>query len=297
MAENVLQFVWIFSEFLHRFFRILFIELFDALHYIRTDGHGFVMSLYIFQTAPFDRYGRRVVSLTLHLVDIPVGLQITEVAHTHIGAVSFHFLVVPQWEGVVVSVSKDNRISFFRNGVQVVLSEFAGYIASATVVVIPCLAHHLDRNEQSKNGCKDSTRLFSDLLFQPTCDTCHTHTYPDGEGIERTGIRIVSFTRLERCLIQVKHNGQTGHEEEEEYHPELLDTLFAFVGLPEQTDESENQRQAEEYIVSFIILQVRWKEFLVAYQYVVDERNAGNPISVFNFAMTLDVVLTTGKVP
>ena len=30
------------------------------------------MPLYIFQTAPFDRYCRRVVCLTLHLVDVPV---------------------------------------------------------------------------------------------------------------------------------------------------------------------------------------------------------------------------------
>ena len=214
------------------------------------------MSLYIFQTAPFDRYGRRIVRVTLHLVDVPVGLQVAQVADTNIGAISFHFLIVPQWEGVVISIGKDNRVAFFRNGIQVVLTEFTCYIASASIMVVPCLAYHLNRNKQSQYGCQDSGWLFADLLFQPFGNTCHTHTNPNGKGIERTGISIVAFTRLERSLVQIKHNGQTCHEEKEEYHPELLDALFALVGLPEQTDKSKNQRQAEINVASLVVLQI-----------------------------------------
>ena len=49
--------------------------------------------------------------------------------------------------------------------------------------------------------------------------------------------------------------------------------------------------------MSFIILQVLWKQFLIAYQQVVDERNTGNPVTMFYFATALDVVLPSGKVP
>jgi len=297
VAKDVLQFVWVLAEFLGGFGRVLLVELVDGLHHFRTDSYRFVMTLYIFQTAPFDRYGRRVVRITLHLVDVPVGLQVAEVTYTYIGTVSFHFLVVPQWEGIVVAIGEDNRIAFFLKGIQVVLSKLAGYIASASVVVVPSLAHHLYRHEQAKYGSQDSSRLFTYLLFQPTGHTSHTHTHPDGKGIERTGIRIVAFTRLHRSLVQVEHDGKTGHEEKEEYHPELLDAFFTLISLPEQTDEAKYQRQAEEHVVSLVVLQVAWQEFLIAYQEIVNERDTGNPVAMFDFSITLDVVLTSGKVP
>ena len=62
--------------------------------------------------------------------------------------------------------------------------------------------------------------------------SCHTHTNPDGEGVERTGVGVVAFARLARSLVQVEHDGNTGHEEEEEDHPELLDAFLSTVGLP-----------------------------------------------------------------
>ena len=40
------------------------------------------------------------------------------------------------------------------------------------------------------------------------------------------------------------------------------------VGLPEKPDQSEQQRQAVEYIVSFVILEVLRQEFLIAYEQV-----------------------------
>ena len=57
------------------------------------------------------------------------------------------------------------------------------------------------------------------------------------------------------------------------------------VGLPEKPDQSEQQRQAVEYIVSFVILEVLRQEFLIAYEQVIDERNTGNPVAVFYFHM------------
>ena len=72
----------------------------------------------------------------------------------------------------------------------------------------------------------------------------HTHAYPDGKGVERPGKGIVAFARLTGNLIEVKHNGYTGHKEQEEYHPELLNasagsgTVVA-QGLPQQSEDAE----------------------------------------------------------
>ena len=79
-------------------------------------------------------------------------------------------------------------------------------------------------------------------MLQQADNACHTHTNPDGKSVERTSIRIVTLTRLTRRLVQVEHDGYTGHEEEKEHHPELLDTFLTAVGLPQQADDAEQQR-------------------------------------------------------
>ena len=60
-------------------------------------------------------------------------------------------------------------------------------------------------------------------MLEPVDDGSHTHAAPDGEGIEGAGIGVVTLTGLHRCLVQINHDGQTSHEEEEEYYPELAD--------------------------------------------------------------------------
>ena len=49
--------------------------------------------------------------------------------------------------------------------------------------------------------------------------------------------------------------------------------------------------------MSLVVLERIGQQVLVAEAQVVDERNAGNPVSVFFFAVTLYIVLASGKVP
>ena len=98
-------------------------------------------------------------------------------------------------------------------------------------------------------------------------------------------------------LVEVEHDGDTCHEEQEEYYPELLDTTLVAVSLPEESDQSENQRQTVEYIVPFVVLEILRKQFLVTYKYVIYERDTGDPVAVFYLPATLYVILPSGKVP
>ena len=100
-----------------------------------------VLTGHVVFVLPRDRQARRVVVRTFHGVDIPVGLQVREVASADVGAHFLHLLVVPKGEGVVVSVAEDNRL--FLAGLQVVSAEVAAYIAVGTVVVVPVLRTHL----------------------------------------------------------------------------------------------------------------------------------------------------------
>ena len=95
-------------------------------------------------------------------------------------------------------------------------------------MIVPVLSGHLDRHQQSGNrshGSRCGSRQLG-IALQHTHQGYHTETDPDTEGIERTGIGIVSFTRLVGCLVQVEHNGDTGHEEEHEGDPESLNTFL-----------------------------------------------------------------------
>ena len=122
--QYVLEFVRILAEFfLHVYqcfgvaaqglFLCFGIQGIDALLVFGTYRNIFVGTFYILHTVPRDRQGRRVVGGTLHLVDVPVGLQVAEVAGTGVGAEAFRFLVVPQGEGIVIAVGVYNRITRF----------------------------------------------------------------------------------------------------------------------------------------------------------------------------------------
>ena len=188
-------------------------------------------------------------------------------------------------------------------------------------MVVPRLAHHLQGNHEADEGGNGGNGCCDSALVAVVGDVCshalnvflvfllegphheapqsgNTHADPNAERIERTGVGIVSLTRLVGGLVQVEHDGDTRHEEQEEYHPELLDAATAAVGLPQQSDDTHEQRQHVEHVVSLVALaQVIGQQALVAQAGIVDERDARNPVAVGDFAHALEVVLATGKVP
>ena len=102
----------------------------------------------IFIATPSNGQGRRLIGLPFHLVSVPVGLQIAEVADAGVGAFALHLLSIPKREGVVVAIGEDDGHIVFGQGVEIVKSEVATSIASGAVVVVPRLAHHLNGHEQ-----------------------------------------------------------------------------------------------------------------------------------------------------
>ena len=217
--------------------------------------------VHIFPTIPSDGEGRAVPSWTTHLVDIPVGGEVRKVADTSICAIAFYILVVPERESVVVAIGEDDRISLFIERVEVVQTEIACGSAARTIVVIPSLAHHLQRysdgNDRSNADSCEMRHFYTAKTFD---DSGYTQTNPNGERIERTSISIVTFTRFARCLVEVKHDGKTCHKEEEEDYPKLLDTFLSAVGLPEKTRQTKQQGQTEEYVVSLVCFQIIGQE-------------------------------------
>ena len=100
----------------------------------------------------------RFVSGTAHLGHVPIGGKIGEIDNSHVGAPAFHFLRIPQRECVVVTAGKYDSV--FVNACQVVHAEVAASIAAGAVVVVPCLADHLERNEYAQCHSDCGCRLF-----------------------------------------------------------------------------------------------------------------------------------------
>ena len=96
-------------------------------------------------------------------------------------------------------------------------------------------------------GCGRSLGVFGsghtrEHRLQEGGDGGYAHAHPDGESVERPGEGVVTLARLARCLVEVEHDGYTGHEEQEEYHPELLDAALGCVavGLERLPQQAEN---------------------------------------------------------
>ena len=85
------------------------------------------------------------------------------------------------------------------------------------------------------NQVTGDDRIQFAVSLQSLCQCRDTEPDPDTERIERSGIRIVSFTRLIWRLIQIQNDSQTSHEKQEESHPETLDSFFARISLEQQT--------------------------------------------------------------
>ena len=166
-------------------------------------------------------------------------------------------------------------------------------------MIVPSLRSHLYRHEQTgytKHAGK-SHIIGLELLLEHIVESQHTKTTPYSVCIERTGIGIVALTRLLRSLVKIEHDGKTSHEEEEEYHPELAYATLSAPSLPEQSDKSQQQRQTVEHVVSLIFLQFLRQLALVAKHPVVDKRDTRYPVAVLRLSTTLQVILSTGKVP
>ena len=212
---------------------------------------------------------------------------------------TFHVLVVPQGEGVVVAVGEDHGVALFIERIEIVQTEIAGGGATGAVMIVPSLADHLQRYRQGDDRSDAGGGKMGQFAetAQTFDDGRDAQTDPYGKGVERARIGVVTFARFARGLVQIEDNGQTGHEEKEENDPELLDAFLSAVGLPEHAEESEQQGQAVEDVVSLVFAQIGGEFRLIAVEGVVNEGDTGDPLAVIELAVALYVVLTAGKIP
>ena len=205
---------------------------------------------------------------------IPVGLQIREVTNAQVGTYSFHLLVIPQGESIVVAVGEEDSLIFAR--LEIVGTEIAARVSVRAVMIIPVLRSHLCRNQQTYQREEHSHRslcplaLFGHHLVDPIDQGQYTKADPDTERVERTHIGVVTLTRLVRRLVQIHHDSQTRQEEQQEGDREVLPSFglaflaFASGKLPYQSDNTQEQRDHVIDIVTLVVFEFGRQSVLVA---------------------------------
>ena len=120
------------------------------------------------------------------MVNIPVGLQVAQVANARIGSHTFHFLIVPQREGIVVAVGEENGITFILQGHEIILPEVSAGVAMTSVVIVPSLRGHLHRHQQThrSHNSRKHRLVHRQPLLEQVNQCRHTDAAPDGKGVE-----------------------------------------------------------------------------------------------------------------
>ena len=100
-------------------------------------------------------------ALGLELVDVPVGIEQTQIHHAHIGAYAFHFLVVPERKCVIVAVCEKDGARLA--GLQHVIGVVPGNVVPRTVVLRPVSAQHHAGN---RGGVECRAHRFANTVHQ-----------------------------------------------------------------------------------------------------------------------------------
>ena len=160
-------------------------------------------------------------------------------------------------------------MSLALHALQIVSPKVATGITIRAIVVIPCLRSHLGRHQQTCYSSCNGSKLFP--VFKKSlhqgCNCPCSQTYPYGKGIEGACIGIVALTRLERCLVEIEHDGQSSHEEQQHDNEQLLPALMSIPAytptrsapLPQHTQQAKQQRHSIKDIMPFVLCQIGWQ--------------------------------------
>ncbi|OQC02535.1 MAG: hypothetical protein BWX77_01160 [Bacteroidetes bacterium ADurb.Bin090] len=254
------------------------------------------LTVAVFRFIPAHRESIRLVIGPQHLIVVPVGLQITQVADTNVGSYAFHLLQIPQGEGIVIAVSVNDAV--FIATYQVIIGKVTGRITIGTIVIVPIFGSHKHRNTQPEHSGQQCRRYRLQDFAQNGNQSRHTHAYPYTKGIERTGVGIIPLARLQGRLIQIQHYGQPGHQKEKQGNPESLHALFPGIGLIQKPQNSQKQGQHIITVATLVISQFRRKIALITHQVFIDEIKTGNPVPVVGLApQVLNIVLPAREIP
>ena len=111
-------------------------QLQRVLHHRHYVSNASFITPILLQT-PGDGHWSRLVGLLLHLLYVPVRLQVGGVADLQVSPYSLHFLRIPEGEGIVVPIAVDDSIRLAT--IEVVISRVGCEATSRAIVIVPVL--------------------------------------------------------------------------------------------------------------------------------------------------------------
>ena len=262
-----------------------------------VDIHGVVGTVQILALRNGQRQRLGVVDGEFHLSDVPVGAEQGRIDDADVRTDGFDLLGIPERESIVVAVGDQHAVG--TDGFEVVAGHLDGGAAVAAVVVVPVFGRHQGRDEEADGGHAPGYghgALPSDMLDDGFEQRRYGEADPHGEHVEGAGIGVVAFTDLVRRLVEVHHDGDARHEEHQEGQPAAA--LVAVV-LEEQADQTQQQRKEVIVVLAAVRGQDGRRLGLVAQPELVQEPDAGLPVSVEDLSGrgAVDVVLAADEIP
>ena len=122
----------------------------------------------------------------------------------------------------------------------------------------------------------------------------HAQANPHGKSVERPHVGVVTLARLQRRLVQVHHNGEARHQEQQPHHGRAFGVS---EGLERQPDQAQNQRKVEEAVPAAVFRHGLGQGVAASQTFRIDEIDPAQPVAVHEIAMALHVVLLANEVP
>ena len=205
----------------------------------RPAGEVDVLDLLIRQA---DRHLRLTV---LELFDIPGGVEQAQVRHPHIFADPFHFLEIPQREGIVIAVGKEHTARFTRT--QQVVGIIPGDKIAAAVLGMIVDRQHARRPDQQQQGGDPSNDTAGRIAVAPQRQgdlfqqRRRPDPHPDRKGEKRTDIAVIALPRLGVGLIEVDDDRQAGHQKQHQHGQSVLPVAIKMIEAADQPQQERDQ--------------------------------------------------------
>ncbi len=162
-------------------------------------------------------------------------------------------------------------------------------------VASPSQPFHEEKHHPCHQGKRQALHVRLDLGGARRLNQAHdAQPDPHRKRVERADVGVVPFTRLQRGLVEVHHNGDARHQEQHGHHRRALGVSER---LEHQADQAQQKRQEVQLVPAPVGLHGLGEFRLVAQPFFVDEIHPAQPIAVHEIAVALVVVLLADVIP
>lgn len=310
MFRGVFRFVQIISRFLNNFFQILLMRIVSTFRRFQACDRSFVVPLCVFRATPFSERYQEIMYLALRLISMPIHLRMARIACTCVNARAFHFLIMPRKRDVIIAVNGSGQIAFFLCNTRMILSRITYRVAITTIIIIPHLTRRLSKCRRAGCDYGSKDQFLARFTLRPLNGAHRARTCPSNGYVRQAYMYVIAFTKLRQNLIRVGRSNRANRRRRRRCSPRLLSacqffclfpvqdhSAFYLMDLPRRASGSRGRQRTVRCVIPFIIFRIKKRRTLITRRRLIRGQCSNGPITVFCFALSLCIVLTSNGIP